>query len=149
MWIIKIIKIQCFKPPRILNEHWGIYSCLQIPPRENWFQYYAEYTQLQLTFLGLHSWTQYFFYTTHFPYLQLMLSFRKLMFLIIQPLLDDYLDVFLWHFGTVKIPRSLAAVSAKGREQVMQRRQSKVWFWWNLNQRSIYITLYQYTVLVM
>ena len=21
------------------NEHWGIYSCLQIPPRENWFQY--------------------------------------------------------------------------------------------------------------
>ena len=26
-------------PPRILNEHWGIYSCLQIPPRENWFQY--------------------------------------------------------------------------------------------------------------
>ena len=94
--------------------------------RENWFQYYAEYTQLQLTFLGLHSWTQYFFYTTHFPYLQLMLSFRKLMFLIIQPLLDDYLDVFLWHFGTVKIPRSLAAVSAKGREQVMQRRQSKV-----------------------
>ena len=26
-------------PPRILNEHWGIYSCLQIPPRENRFQY--------------------------------------------------------------------------------------------------------------
>ena len=24
---------------RILNEHWYIYSCLQIPPRENWFQY--------------------------------------------------------------------------------------------------------------
>ena len=23
----------------ILNEHWCIYSCLQIPPRENWFQY--------------------------------------------------------------------------------------------------------------
>ena len=21
------------------NEHWCIYSCLQIPPRENWFQY--------------------------------------------------------------------------------------------------------------
>ena len=36
MWIIKI---QCFWPPRILNEHWGIYSCLQIPPRDNWFQY--------------------------------------------------------------------------------------------------------------
>ena len=24
---------------RILDEHWCIYSCLQIPPRENWFQY--------------------------------------------------------------------------------------------------------------
>ena len=23
----------------ILNEHWCIYSCLQIPPKENWFQY--------------------------------------------------------------------------------------------------------------
>ena len=39
MWIIKIIKIKCFNPPRILDEHWYIYSCLQIPPRENWFQY--------------------------------------------------------------------------------------------------------------
>ena len=39
MWIIKIIKIKCFYPPRIPDEHWCIYSCLQIPPRENWFQY--------------------------------------------------------------------------------------------------------------
>ena len=39
MWIIKIIKIKCSNPSRILNEHWCIYSCLQIPPRENWFQY--------------------------------------------------------------------------------------------------------------
>ena len=39
MWIIKIIKIKCFYPPRILDEHWYIYSCLRIPPRENWFQY--------------------------------------------------------------------------------------------------------------
>ena len=38
-WIIKIIKIKCFYPPRILDEHWCIYYCLQIPPRENWFQY--------------------------------------------------------------------------------------------------------------
>ena len=37
MWIIKIIKFNA--PPRILNEHWCIYSCLQIPPKENWFQY--------------------------------------------------------------------------------------------------------------
>ena len=29
----------CFYPPRILDEHWCIYSCLQISPRENWFQY--------------------------------------------------------------------------------------------------------------
>ena len=36
MWIIKI---QCFYSPRILNQHWCIYSCLLIPPRENWFQY--------------------------------------------------------------------------------------------------------------
>ena len=39
MWIIKIVKLWGFYPPRILNEHWCIYSCLQIPPRENWFQY--------------------------------------------------------------------------------------------------------------
>ena len=39
MWIIKFFEIQCFYPPRILNEHWCFYSCLQIPPRENWFQY--------------------------------------------------------------------------------------------------------------
>ena len=35
MWIIQIIKIKCFYPTQILNEHWCIYSCLQIPPREN------------------------------------------------------------------------------------------------------------------
>ena len=23
----------------ILNEHWCIYSCLQLPPKENWYQY--------------------------------------------------------------------------------------------------------------
>ena len=39
MWIIKIIKIEYFYPPRILEEHWCIYSCLQIPLRENWLQY--------------------------------------------------------------------------------------------------------------
>ena len=39
MWIIKIIKIKGFYSLGILNEHWGIYSCLQIPPRENWFQF--------------------------------------------------------------------------------------------------------------
>ena len=39
LWILKIIKIKCFYSPRILDEHWCICSCLQIPPRENWFQY--------------------------------------------------------------------------------------------------------------
>ena len=32
-------KFNAFILHRILNEHWYIYSCLQIPPRENWFQY--------------------------------------------------------------------------------------------------------------
>ena len=31
-----LVKIQC---SRVVNKHWCIYSCLQIPPRENWFQY--------------------------------------------------------------------------------------------------------------
>ena len=39
MLIIKIIKTKCSNPSRILNEQLGIYSCLQIPPRENWSQY--------------------------------------------------------------------------------------------------------------
>ena len=39
MLIIKIIKIKCSNPSRILNEQQCIYSCLQTPPRENWFQY--------------------------------------------------------------------------------------------------------------
>ena len=31
MWIIKIIKIKCFNPPQILNEHWRcIFSCQSI-----------------------------------------------------------------------------------------------------------------------
>ena len=31
--------LNAFNPSRILNEHLCIYSSLQIPPRENWFQY--------------------------------------------------------------------------------------------------------------
>ena len=37
----------------ILNEHWCIYSCLRILPRESRFQNVRKYTQLQLTFLVL------------------------------------------------------------------------------------------------
>ena len=50
MWIIKIIKIKCFYPPRILDEHWCIYSCLQIPPRENWFQYVRRVYETAINF---------------------------------------------------------------------------------------------------
>jgi len=56
IWIFKIIKIECFYLPRILNEHWLIYSCLQFLPRDNWFQYVREYTRPQLTFLALIPW---------------------------------------------------------------------------------------------
>ena len=41
--------------PRILNEHWGIFSCLQIPPRENWFQYVRRVYATAITSLALHS----------------------------------------------------------------------------------------------
>ena len=44
----KLSNFNAFNHPRILNEH---YSCLQIPPTG--FNMYAEYTQLQLTFLEL------------------------------------------------------------------------------------------------
>ena len=33
--LLKLSKLNAF----ILLEHWCIYSCLQIPPREDWFQY--------------------------------------------------------------------------------------------------------------
>ena len=47
------------------------------------------------------------------------------------------------------IPRCLAAVIVKGGNLVYKEYyQNKVWFWWNLNQSSIYITWYQWTVLV-
>ena len=36
--------------PRILNEHWCIYSCLQIPPRENWFQYVRRVYTTEINF---------------------------------------------------------------------------------------------------
>ena len=53
MGIFKIIKIKCFYPPRILDEHWSIYSCLQIHPERTGFNVCAEYTRPQLTFLAL------------------------------------------------------------------------------------------------
>ena len=47
MWIIKI---QCVYPHRILNEHWCIYSCLKIPPRDNWFQYMRRVYATEINF---------------------------------------------------------------------------------------------------
>ena len=47
------------------------------------------------------------------------------------------------------IPRCLAAAIVKGGNLVYKEYyQNKVWFWWNLNQSSIYVTWYQWTVLV-
>ena len=34
----KLSKFNAFNLLRILNEHWCIYSYLQIPPKENWFR---------------------------------------------------------------------------------------------------------------
>ena len=50
MLIIKIIKIKCSNPSRILNEQYCIYSCLQIPPRENWFQYVRRVYETAINF---------------------------------------------------------------------------------------------------
>ena len=55
MWIIKIIKIKCFYPPRILDEHASILVYKFFPERTG-FNMYAEYTQPQLTFLTLVPW---------------------------------------------------------------------------------------------
>ena len=50
MSIIKIIQIKGFYPPRILNEHGCIFSYLQIPPRENWFQYVRRVYATEINF---------------------------------------------------------------------------------------------------
>ena len=47
MWIIKIL---CFASPRILDEHWCIYFCLQIPPSENLFQYVRRVYAITINF---------------------------------------------------------------------------------------------------
>ena len=46
----KIIKIKCFNPPRILNEHWAILHYLQITLRENWFQYVRRVLTIAINF---------------------------------------------------------------------------------------------------
>ena len=56
MWIFKIIKIKCFYPPRILDEHWCIILVYKFRPERTGFNMYAEYTQPQLTFLALVPW---------------------------------------------------------------------------------------------
>ena len=53
MWIIKIIKIKCFYPPRILNETDASILVYKLRPERTGFNMYAEYTLQQLTFLAL------------------------------------------------------------------------------------------------
>ena len=45
-------------PPWILNEHLCIYSCLQIPPRKNWFQYLRRVYAIAINF-PLNPWAGY------------------------------------------------------------------------------------------
>ena len=48
------IKIKCFYPPRILDEHWlFLFLVYKFHPERTGFNMYAEYTQLHLTFLAL------------------------------------------------------------------------------------------------
>ena len=69
MWIIKIIKNKCFYPPRLLDEHWCIYSCLQIPPRANWFQYVRRVYTTAINFPCISTLVKlifvYFFFVTY------------------------------------------------------------------------------------
>ena len=49
---------------KVLNKHWSIYSCLQIPPRENWFQYIRRVYATAINFpCTLHLWNQISLYT--------------------------------------------------------------------------------------
>ena len=72
MWIIKIIKIKCVYPFWILNEHWCIYSCLQISPIENWFQYVRRVCATPINFPCVPSSSVLcLYYTSSLYYLQL------------------------------------------------------------------------------
>ena len=54
MLIIKIIKIKCSNPSRILNEQYmHLFLLYKFRPERTGFNMYAEYTKLQLTFLTL------------------------------------------------------------------------------------------------
>ena len=54
LWNILVILLRELS---ILNGHWYLYFCLQIPPIElTGFNMYAEYTRPQLTFLALVPW---------------------------------------------------------------------------------------------
>ena len=51
----------------ILDEHWCIYSCLQIPPRENWFQYVRTQRTRNSNELSLHYYLDQSQLTNIFP----------------------------------------------------------------------------------
>ena len=85
--------------PRILDEHWGIYSCLQRPPRENWFQYVRRvYTTainfpcistLLTTIFDLLEFRIYFLIVKHF----LLFLVKQLMFLVMYAHLIYYYTI--------------------------------------------------------
>ena len=60
MLIIKIIKIKCFYPPRILDTDASI-LVYKFRPKRTGFNMYTEYRQPQLTFLALLPWLWCFF----------------------------------------------------------------------------------------
>ena len=54
MLIIKIVKIKCSNPSRILNEQYNASILVyKFRPERTGFNMYTEYTKLQLTFLTL------------------------------------------------------------------------------------------------
>ena len=101
--------------PRTLDEHWGIYSCLQSPPRENWFQYVRRVYTTAINFpcistlltiiFDLLEFRIYFLIVKHF----LLFLVKQLMFLVmyahlfhyytitINPLIDWLID---WRLNT-------------------------------------------------
>ena len=93
MWIIKIIKIKCFNPPRILGEHWCIYSCLQTPPRENWFQYVRRVCATAINFSCISTlYTPIFLTCCLFVYIPIYLSATQYLAYLV------YLSIFLSDF---------------------------------------------------
>jgi len=79
MWITKIFKIQCFYPPRTLDERWCIYSCLQISSRENWYQYVRRVYETAINFPRIITLGNPVFKAKYFS-LEIILSLKEVLF---------------------------------------------------------------------